>query len=69
MILIIPMLLLGMVNTMASLKYETENSGDCISLISGQNLCLAITTLKCLVVFCTLAIIGMVLFRKRIVNR
>lgn len=36
---------------MVSLKYETENIDDCISLLQGQNLCLTITIMKYIIAF------------------
>jgi hypothetical protein len=39
-LIIIPLSGLSIINTAVSLKYETENPSDCISLTSGQNLCL-----------------------------
>ncbi|MBD1397486.1 hypothetical protein H9Q13_09935 [Pontibacter sp. JH31] len=32
----------GVVNSMVSLKYETNSSGECISTITGADLCSAI---------------------------
>ncbi|HRO43279.1 MAG TPA: hypothetical protein PL009_10630, partial [Flavipsychrobacter sp.] len=40
-ILIIPIYVLGLLNTGVSLQYETDSpTTDCISLVSGRNLCL-----------------------------
>jgi len=38
--------LFGILNTMVSVKYETNNPGDCISNISGKDLCQIISNLK-----------------------
>ena len=32
----------GVINTMVSLKYETDSPGDCISTVTGIDLCEAI---------------------------
>jgi hypothetical protein len=38
----IPLFAFGIVNTMVSIKYETADMGDCISSVSGADLCLTI---------------------------
>ena len=58
----------GIINTMVSLKYETDNPIDCISLVTGQDLCLTIQILKGFVVVCIMAIILLTIFRKRILQ-
>lgn len=67
-ILIIPILVFGIINTMVSLQYETENLNDCISLVSGQNLCLIIKIMGCLIVCCILVIIGLLTFRRQLLK-
>lgn len=67
-ILTIPVLFYGIVNTMVSLKYETENLNDCISLVTGQNLCLTINIMKAIIALCILIIIGLLKFRKRLLK-
>ncbi|NOU61977.1 hypothetical protein [Marinifilum caeruleilacunae] len=67
-ILEIPVFVFGIINTMVSLKYETENPTDCISLITGQDLCLTIQILKALIVVCIVTIVLLLVFRKRILN-
>ncbi len=56
----------GIINTMVSLKYETENIQDCISNVSGENLCNTIRNLKIVFVVCFLMLIFLIYFRKRI---
>jgi ABC-type Mn2+/Zn2+ transport system permease subunit len=51
---------------MVSLKYETENPTDCVSLVTGQDLCLTIQVLKALIVACIALIVLLIIFRKRI---
>ena len=53
------------VNMMVSLKYETKNPGDCISLVNGQNICEGITICKWLTVVFGLITIILFIFRKR----
>lgn len=38
----------GIINTMVSLKYETEAPGQCISSVSGDDLCVALQRCKIL---------------------
>ena len=69
LILSIPVLLFGIVNSMASLKYETENVNDCISLTSGQNLCRTIKIIEGLIVMCIGGLIALVALRESIVKQ
>ena len=64
----IPVFTFGIINTMVSLKYETENPTDCISSVTGQDLCLTIQILKALIVACFVIIILLLAFRKRILK-
>ncbi|WP_345224934.1 hypothetical protein [Hymenobacter koreensis] len=36
----------GILNTMVSLKYETQNPGQCISDVTGRDLCATLLTCK-----------------------
>lgn len=56
-ITIIPICCFAILNTMVSIKYETENPGDCISLISGGDLCQTILHLKLIIGVCILGIL------------
>jgi len=67
-ILGIPVFSFGIINTMVSLKYETENPTDCISLVTGQDLCMTVQILKTLVFVCIVTIILLLVFRKRILS-
>ena len=58
----------GIVNTMVSLKYETENIQDCVSNVSGENLCDTIRNLKIVFVLCVLLLIFLIYFRKKILK-
>jgi hypothetical protein len=64
----IPFFIFGIINTMVSLKYETENSTDCISSVTDQDLCSAINVLKGLVLICVFLIVGLLTFRKQILR-
>jgi hypothetical protein len=68
LILAIPILLYGVFNTMVSLKYETNSPNDCVSLVSGQNLCLRIKILHVLIVSCIIGLVTLVTFRKRVLK-
>ena len=54
---------------MVSLKYETKNPGDCISLVSGLDLCLTITILQGLILLCMVCIVLLFVFKKRILKQ
>ncbi len=64
----IPVLIFGIVNTMVSIKYETENPGDCISTISGANLCAAINRFEIIIAINITLIIGLMIFRKKLIT-
>ena len=53
---------------MVSLKYETNELTDCISLVSGINLCKAIKIFHLLAFFLGLSFLGLLVFRKRILK-
>jgi len=55
-------------NSMVSLKYETNSPNDCISTVSGIDLCNAIRTFHILAILCGLTIIGLLIYRKRILK-
>jgi hypothetical protein len=56
------------INTMVSLKYETNNPTDCVSLVTGKDLCFSIKVLKGLTVACVVLIIFLGVFRKRFLS-
>lgn len=68
LILVIVMSVFAVVNIQVSLKYETENMKDCISLISGRNLCQDLLVSKIIIVVCLIIVSGMLSFRGRIVK-
>lgn len=64
----IPLFAFGILNTMVSLRYETDSPTDCISLVTGQDLCSTIKILKGLIIACITAVILLTIFRKRILQ-
>ncbi|WP_375720250.1 hypothetical protein [Saccharicrinis sp. FJH54] len=60
--------ILGIVNTIVSLKYETDNPGDCISLVTGSDLCESIARMKIWILICVLLITILLIFRKRLLK-
>jgi hypothetical protein len=64
----IPLWMFAIVNTYVSIKYETEDGNSCISLTSGDNLCLAIWLFRGLILICVVSIITLLYFRKRILK-
>jgi len=65
----IPLFVFGIINTMVSLKYETENPTDCISSVTGQDLCLTINVFKRLILICVVILILLFVFRKRLLRK
>lgn len=61
----IPVLAYGILNTMVSLKYETDSPTDCISLVTGQDLCFTINVLKGLIIVCIATIVLLLIFKNR----
>ncbi|WP_231874723.1 hypothetical protein, partial [Polaribacter atrinae] len=55
-------------NSMVSLKYETRELTECISLVSGIDLCNAIRTFHILAILCGLTFITLLIYRKRILK-
>jgi hypothetical protein len=55
-------------NSMVSLKYETKELTDCISLVSGIDLCQTIRKFHVLAIICGLSFIGLLIF-KRVIKK
>ena len=68
LILVIVMSVFAVINIQVSLKYETANMKDCISLVSGRNLCQDLLVSKIIIVICLIVVSGMLSFRGRIVK-
>ena len=64
----IPLFLYALLNTMVSLQYEIEGSHNCVSQVSGLDLCFRFTLYAGLVIFCFLAFVGLLVFRTRILR-
>jgi len=62
----IPVFAFGLFNTMVSLKHKTENPSDCISLVTGKDLCFIIQILKAILIAGISTILLLTIFRKRI---
>ncbi len=54
---------------MISLKYETEELADCISLVSGIDLCKAIRIFHTLAILCGLIFIALLIYKKQILKK
>lgn len=65
----IPFFAFGILNTMVSLKYETDNMNNCISLVNGHDLCLALRINQILLVACILIPISLLIFKKKILKK
>ncbi|WP_313270325.1 hypothetical protein [Epilithonimonas vandammei] len=59
LILVILVSVIGVVNTYVSLKYETGNPKDCISVVTGRDLCLWMETQKIIIIACLILVTGM----------
>jgi ABC-type Mn2+/Zn2+ transport system permease subunit len=57
----------GIINTLVSRKYEIDNPAGCISAVTGNNLCAAIAELKIYAGLSLLAIMILLICRRRIV--
>ena len=68
LILVILVSVFGVVNTYVSLKYETGNPKDCISVVTGRDLCLWMKTQKIIIIACLILVTGMVSFRNKLVK-
>ncbi|QCX39563.1 hypothetical protein FF125_14350 [Aureibaculum algae] len=55
-------------NSMVSLKYETHELNDCISLVSEIDLCRAIRTFHIIAILFGLTIMGLLIYKKRILK-
>ena len=58
-VLAVPLSIFAIINTMVSVKYETEYryGGSCISLVSGDNLCTIILFWKIMLIISILLIL------------
>ncbi|MEZ4778585.1 MAG: hypothetical protein R2786_04310 [Flavobacteriaceae bacterium] len=65
----IPFSAFGVLNTMVSLKYETNNLTDCISLVSGTDLCLTINVFRGLTILFIIVFILLLIYRKKLLRK
>lgn len=68
LILVILVYVIAIVNTEISLKYETDNPKECISKITGKDLCEFIKTSKIVVIVCLILVSGMISFRYKLIR-
>lgn len=59
----------GIINTMVSLKYETNYDNECVSTISGTNLCNSLSIGKFLFYTDLLLIFILLLFQEKIIKK
>lgn len=59
----------GIINTMVSLKYETDSLNECFSKISGSNLCNFVETSKYVLYTILVLIMILIIFQKKIVKK
>src|SRR5690606_3459980 len=55
---------IAIIGTMISMNYEIIDPQDCISILTGKNLCLTMQILKVLIVLCILSLSVLVIFIK-----
>jgi hypothetical protein len=68
LILLVPIFIFEIFNMMVSLKYETENMNDCISLITGDDLCKEIKVFKILSAISVLLVWLMLILKNKIIK-
>ncbi len=68
LILVILVSVFGVINTQISLKYETGNPKDCISVVTGRDLCLWIKSLKIIIIVCLILTSGLISFKYKIIK-
>jgi len=59
----------GIINTMVSLKYETNFDHECVSTISGDNLCNSLRNIKYLFYIDLIAIVILLLLQRKIIKK
>lgn len=68
-ILSIPLFAFAILNTMVSLKYEVGDSSECISSVSGEDLCQTLKILEGVILMSLLVISVLLIYRKRILKQ
>ncbi len=64
----IPVLIFRILNTTISIKYKTENPGDCISTVSGIDIDSTINRLEIIRGINVILIIYLLIFRKELIK-
>ena len=64
----IPLFEFMVLNSKVSLKYETNKLNECISQISGIDLCKAIRNFHISAIICGLTFIVLLIFRRKIIK-
>jgi hypothetical protein len=67
-IISIPISGFAIINTMVSLKYETDGTADCISTVTGYDLCFAISTYKWITITSIITLILLSAFKKQLLQ-
>ena len=67
-VLAIPLSAFAIINTMVSVKYETEFGDGCISLTTGENLCTIILLWKILLIISIALILLLLIFKRKIIK-
>jgi hypothetical protein len=57
------------INFSVSLTYETDRSGDCISTVTGRDLCASVAHCKLFSIGCLLTSIGLLFWGAKLENR
>ena len=68
LVISLPINIFGIFGAKVSLKYETNNPGDCISTISGTNLCDFIFNMKIMIVVAIFVIFFLLYFKNKILK-
>lgn len=68
LILVILVSVIGIVTTEINLRHETDNPKECISKITGKDLCEFIKLSKIVVIVCLILTSGMISFRYKLIK-
>ena len=69
LVILIPIFIFGIINTMVGQTYEIQNPNECISIVTGIDLCKAIRNLKIYIAVDIILIIILFIFKNRIVKK
>ena len=69
LVILVPIFIFGIINTMVSQKYEIESSDECISAVTGTNLCKAIRDMKIYIVVDIIMIVFLLIFKNGIIKK